>query len=1469
MSYISIVCILSSSLFVWVHASEQDFNQAKPQIDKVRATDPTLPTTAWDQKGSVGYILSRLFDSDGKISNWFLKVLWTRSDNAVLRWEWGNGGQFVEGSIFDDGQRVEISNRLTVWGDEYDTIWVLSARWTGKELFTIQTDDNTSTAWIAFRNSWGAYTTAIYRSDAWTNQADLRFAGWAATWTIGDLDDYLVIKWWLSGGNVGIWINNPSAALEVKNDTGLKVTEWNPAFSRQITILPANNSWWVASVLSNSTARFDIWGLNTVMSFIAGKVWIWNTSPDYTFDVTGDINLTWDVRKNGVILDLAWKFQDWATSWEVFYNGGNVGIGTSDPNTLLDVAWNASVQRLLVKVNNVWDTSDIDLTSNWLISTENSLFLVSDSDNNETWNSAAVIIWANANGTTGMTEYMRINNAWNVGIWTNNPTSKLDVVWDINFTGNLYQSWALFDAGKWSIDAEWELTNTDNEELDVNNYVALWNTAWNPSDSVWVRLGSDFWGNMDRNTYQTYMSQTFTPDTLTGNRSSYGHFIDLNNNKWGTSTTGNRSYGYGVFSRIENTGTNYAYDNKWGYFDARNASTVWAYLTNGIYSQAIQNDTTWNSTVNLVYWVNAVSRWETNAVWDSKITTARWVTSSVYAYETDIATADGVFGIASTNNGDGGTIGTAYGVRWYVNSDSDDGGSITNARAWYFFSYGRDTAPLMTSSIWVYGEANDGVTGIWGQFVADDSRATNNYAVYANAANASWDNYAVYAINGDNYFAGNIGIGEENPTMKLDIGWSDTSGIRFRNAADNDHASLGLLNWGLAISGLSSFAWNEHLYVSNTWNVWVWTANPASLFEIEWTDTGWSYWRWDQSNAHVTFKNNNAASAWWFKPRDTWNFDIDYNDVDMLTILPNGNVGIGTNNPTAKLQVNGNIISSAPTANNHVTTKGYVDTLVSQWVSWKAPVASSATATYGACDTWKEWWATYNQSDDIIYLCNGTAWVSIWASASIPYASTTNAWRLQLSGDLGGTWNNVQLTNNSVVSANITDGTITANDLAANSVWNSELIDNPLFETITTTSSAWISWENGINNITHNDWGWNVQIRMWHDFTTSDERFTHWGSAFFIGWDLDNINPWSANLDFKVSTNGGAWNDAAVTWGKIFRIGDNELTWDGNSILTSGDSIPGDSITDNTIDSSEIQADTLTDADLAPNSVWNSELIDLPTVTQLNLASWNDNGVRFWSSDSYEISMWNTANYQYGPVTDYSIKTNMSNTTGRGFTWWVVGQAPKVAIAATTWNFQTAGIVRAEWWLQIGPDALFIRDTANRIATDDTFYVRAASPNTYLYSTNTYLGGGSWDTTRLRWNNFVWNQGVIEGNGDVGIGNTNPWQKLDVTGTVRATAFVYSSDERLKTNIESYRDATSVIDWIRAVRYDWKDSEKGSDVWVIAQDVQAVFPEAVKKDSEGYLSVDYSKLVVPLIQTVQDQQDQIDQLQRQVELLLK
>jgi len=74
----------------------------------------------------------------------------------------------------------------------------------------------------------------------------------------------------------------------------------------------------------------------------------------------------------------------------------------------------------------------------------------------------------------------------------------------------------------------------------------------------------------------------------------------------------------------------------------------------------------------------------------------------------------------------------------------------------------------------------------------------------------------------------------------------------------------------------------------------------------------------------------------------------------------------------------------------------------------------------------------------------------------------------------------------------------------------------------------------------------------------------------------------------------------------------------------------------------------------------------------------NGNGLRFWdSSDNYKIHMGTGTEYFYGPVNDYSIKTNMNGgTPGRGWTWGVTGQVPVAAINSQG-NMQIAGTLTA------------------------------------------------------------------------------------------------------------------------------------------------------------------------------------------------
>jgi hypothetical protein len=90
---------------------------------------------------------------------------------------------------------------------------------------------------------------------------------------------------------------------------------------------------------------------------------------------------------------------------------------------------------------------------------------------------------------------------------------------------------------------------------------------------------------------------------------------------------------------------------------------------------------------------------------------------------------------------------------------------------------------------------------------------------------------------------------------------------------------------------------------------------------------------------------------------------------------------------------------------------------------------------------------------------------------------------------------------------------------------------------------------------------------------------------------------------------------------------------------------------------------------------------------------------------------------------------------------------------------------------------------------------------------------------------------------------------LNVTGDI--TAF-YTSDERLKDNITPIDNPLSKIISISGNTFEWnKNSNKsGHDVGVIAQEIKEILPEAVVERDNGYLAVDYYKVIPLLIESI-------------------
>lgn len=196
-------------------------------------------------------------------------------------------------------------------------------------------------------------------------------------------------------------------------------------------------------------------------------------------------------------------------------------------------------------------------------------------------------------------------------------------------------------------------------------------------------------------------------------------------------------------------------------------------------------------------------------------------------------------------------------------------------------------------------------------------------------------------------------------------------------------------------------------------------------------------------------------------------------------------------------------------------------------------------------------------------------------------------------------------------------------------------------------------------------------------------------------------------------------------------------------------------------------------------------------------------------------------------------------------------------------TFIITGLPTVKGYFPLKRDGLLESDLASEsgIGNNRNWWTYTSLPNN-IYTCRTAPGG--WQDCSTDFSPILAVNGAGRFNGSIQAEfDANIWWYLrvnrdaDIDGQVKATTYLYNSDARYKsaiTPLDSALDKVLALQWYS---YYNRLSDK-TDIGVIAQEVEQVFPELVHTDDKWYKSVEYGNLVAPLIEAVKSLNDKVE-----------
>ena len=552
----------------------------------------------------------------------------------------------------------------------------------------------------------------------------------------------------------------------------------------------------------------------------------------------------------------------------IFDNGSNVGIGTAEPESRLEIEGDSQT----VFVGLTLDDKTSSAPSKWMITTN--------------WTPGKL----NFRDMAASANRMVINSVGNIGIGTDNPIDKLTVAG--NIVPSVSDTFTLGTAGN-----VWKDVYVGNNSLHIGGVrlssnedgILKWNDK--PLSGMW----SDVTGGINYDGGKVGIGTTSPSNTLTVQTETQFDGFVLKNGSGNVlgKIAKNSTYGYlGLFNNdgdrnvlLRNDGVSYLNGGNVGIGTSgpvakldimqtprsgtHPSSVKGLYVTGdfGTYNDGVEFRHS-NGTQGIGISYTSIYATGTNA--NQGVSLVPRGTGSVNIKNGNLSFSSKsttTIGYPAPASGNYGALRVQAGSTAYSGT-ATTGGNLELRAGDYNVSNNTRGGHVFIST---------------GKNVHDGS---GNPSIVFQAGGSKTTHTERMRINGDN---GNVGIGKTNPSSKLDVNGIVTAAKFIGNGSGLTHLPVSAGKW----LGTGKIYYNGG-------NVGIGTSAPGHKLHVS------DRMKLDGDRAGMWIESGTKD---WFvgKAADSSNLRFFNNNVDRVTITPGGKVGIGKDNPRYKLDVGGNI----------------------------------------------------------------------------------------------------------------------------------------------------------------------------------------------------------------------------------------------------------------------------------------------------------------------------------------------------------------------------------------------------------------------------------------------------------------------------------------------------------------------------------------------------------------------------------